>query len=297
MKKLIQTYSLYILGIFCLIVIIISFIVDYRHNTKSLPKTTRTFVSAKSLFLTPTPTPTSVPIPTPTPTPTGFCLHVPVLFYHHIQPWADAKARGQTSLTVDPGVFDGQMAYLLSRGYTTITAEQLVTALRAHTGLPANSIVITFDDGYEDNFTNAYPILQKYHLQANIMVATGLLGGQGNNSYFSWGELKQMVGSGLISAYDHTWSHYPTGSAGQDKDQFEIMTAKSQLESNIGKPIDIFAYPYGSGQTNSRLIALLQKDGFVGAFSTIGGSLQCDSYIFTLRRIRIGNSSLASYGF
>lgn len=292
--KRVKVYFLPIFGILSLFFIYLAASSHFYQPSHPVPIHYK-YIAARSLFPTPTPTPSPTPIPTPTPA--GYCLLVPVLFYHHIQPWADALTRGQTSLTVDPSVFDGQMAYLVSRGYTSITAEQLVNALRTHTGLAPRSVVITFDDGYEDNFTNAFPILQKYHLLGNIMVATGLLGGQGNNTYFSWGELKQMVGNGTISAYDHTWSHYSTGTGNPTKDQYEIMTAKSQLESNLGKPVDIFTYPYGSGQTNASLIVLLQRDGFVGAFSTIGGSLQCDSYIFTLRRTRIGNVPLSSYGF
>ncbi len=247
-----------------------------------------------------TPTLTISPTASPTPAPAipqGYCLHVPVVYYHHVQPWMDAISHGQTSLTVDNGMFDSQMAYLTSRGYTSITAETLVNAIRTHTNVSANSIVITFDDGYEDNFTYAYPILQKYHLLGNIMVATGLLGGKGNNNYFSWTELSQMVSSGTMTAYDHTWSHFPTGSQGVDKDQFEIMTAKQQLVSNLGRPVDIFAYPYGSGENNPRVWNTLQGDGFIAAFSTLPGTYQCEGNIWRLPRVHIGNAPLSQYGF
>lgn len=241
-------------------------------------------------------------VPTPTPTPsngnpgTGYCLYVPVLMYHHVQPEAVAVQRGQTSLTVDPAFFDQQMNYIATHGYTTITAEQLVMALRNHTGVPPKSIVVTLDDGYQDNFAYAYPIFQKYHLTGNLMVATGLLGGVGNNTYYTWDELKQMVGSGLIYTTDHTWSHYPMGSSTVEKDQSEVLTAKQQLESELGKPQTVFTYPYGTGYNNPRVTQELQQDGFMGAYSTVGGAWQCDSYIFALRRIHIGNAPLSSYG-
>ncbi len=240
-------------------------------------------------------------IPTPTPNEnlqpvSGYCLRVPVLMYHHVQPEAVAVSRGQTGLTVDPGIFDQQMNYVVTHGYTPITAEQLVLALRNHTGLPEKSIVITLDDGYQDNFDFAYPIFQKYHVVANLMVATGLLGGVGNNTYYTWDELAQMVNSGLLYASDHTWSHYSMGSSTVQKDQTEIMTAKQQLESHLGKPQTIFTYPYGTGYNNPRVIQELIEDGFIGAFSTIGGSWQCDSYMYALRRIRIGNAPLSGYG-
>lgn len=251
------------------------------------------------------PLPTLISSPTPTPkvatssaaiTYSGYCLYIPVLMYHHVQPWAVAQAHGQTSLTVDPTIFDQQMAYI-STHYTTISAQQLVDALRSHTALPPHSMVVTLDDGYEDVYEYAYPIFQKYHIIANVMVPTGLLGGVGNNSYFTWGQLKQMVDSGLVYATDHTWSHYAVGSGNPQKDQFEIMTAKQQLEQNVDKPITIFTYPYGNGALNTGLVNLLQQDGFTGAFSSIGGSMQCDSFIYSLHRTHIGNAPLPAYGF
>lgn len=253
----------------------------------------------KNLLVELLPTPTATPSPTLTPTPeipAGFCLYAPVIMYHHVQPMAEATAKGQGSLSVDPGFFDQQMAYVASAGYRTISAEELVNALRSHTQL-GKVMVITLDDGYLDNYTYAFQILKKYNLVGNIFVATGLLGGTGPNTYFTWDQLKEMVGSGHIFAYDHTWSHYPTGSGNAQKDQYEIMTAKSQLESNLGGQQHIFAYPYGSGENNGSLTRLLASDGFTGAFSTLGGSYQCESYLYALRRVHIGNASLPSYGY
>lgn len=260
--------------------------------------------TASKILFTPLQSPllpfSKTPKTTPTPAfeqkPAGFCLFVPVLMYHHVQPEAVAIARGQTSLTVDPAIFDQQMNYIATHGYTTITAQQLVMALRNHTELPGKSIVITLDDGYQDNFDYAYPIFQKYHLMANLMVATGLLGGVGNNTYYTWDELSQMVGSGLIYTTDHTWSHFSMGTGKPEKDQSEILTAKQQLESHLGYTQTVFTYPYGTGYNNPRVTQELIQDGFLGAYSTVPGKWQCEGYIYALRRTRIGNAPLSSYG-
>jgi peptidoglycan/xylan/chitin deacetylase (PgdA/CDA1 family) len=225
------------------------------------------------------------------PSDSEYCLNVPVLMYHHIQPYNLAKERGQTSLTVDNEVFDQQMAYLASSGYTAISAEQLINALLTKTGLPGKPIVITMDDGYKDNFEYAYPIIQKYGLTANIMIPTGLME---NSGWLTWSDLKTMVDSGRFFAYDHTWSHTSLVGLPDDKIQTEIMTAKKQLEEHLGRSITVFTYPYGS--QNSRVINVLANNGFSGAFSTIGGSYQCNSFIMALHRTRIGNGPLSSYG-
>lgn len=220
-----------------------------------------------------------------------FCLDVPVLLYHHVQPFAKAKAANQTKLTVDVGTFDRQMAYLWARGYTTLTAKQLVDAIRLKGQLPAKSVVLTFDDGYRDVFEYAYPILQKYHMMANLAIATGLLDGSG---YLSWGQLEEMVRSGGVYLIDHTWSHYPVGKGPFEKVVVEIETARQQLEQHTGQKVDVFAYPFGS--SSNLAISVLQKGGFIGAFSTTPGFSQCDWFIMALHRNRIGNAPLAAYG-
>ena len=222
---------------------------------------------------------------------TGYCLSVPVLLYHHIQPQSEAVRKGQTSLSVDNGIFDRQMQYLLENGYNTINAPTLINALLSHTPLPPKSILITIDDGYKDSFDYAFPILQKYHITANFMIAAGLIGGSDN---MTWDDINQLKQSGLAYFVDHTWSHYAVSNGSASKIQYEILTGKQQLEEHTGQSVNIFAYPYGSFNNNA--ISILQSDGFLGAFSTIPGFLQCDSYIMTLHRNHVGNAPLSSYG-
>lgn len=291
-------------GVFVIVAMLFAFMLARDIGSRTFASDT--FSHAVTAFnqFTPLQSPVRLTSVKPTPSPldkqaapgSGYCLNVPVIYYHHVQPESIAASRGQGSLTVDPTIFDQQMNYIATHGYTTLTAEQLVLALRNHTSLPEKSIVITLDDGYQDNYDYAYPIFQKYHLMGNLMVATGLLGGVGNNTYYTWDELKQMVNSGAIYASDHTWSHYSMGTSTPEKDQMEVMTAKQQLESNLGKPQTIFTYPYGTGYNNPRVTQELIQDGFLGAYSTVGGRWQCDSYIYALRRIHIGNAPLSSYG-
>lgn len=247
--------------------------------------------------MTPSPTPRNTPAPTAIPTPTpvpliGYCLNVPVLFYHHVQPQSQAIDKGQIAMSVDNGMFDHQMEYLKNSGYTPITVKQLIDALITHFPLPPKSIAVTLDDGYKDVYDYAFPVFKKYNMTANLMIATGLLGGA---NYMSWDNLKDMHNSGLIYVTDHTWSHYAVNNGSEEKIKYEIEIAKRQLEDNLGQIVDIFTYPYGS--FNNTSVNILKQDGFVGAFSTIPGNWQCDSFIMTLHRKRIGNSSMAYYRF
>lgn len=239
----------------------------------------------------PTPTPTIKPINEKA-LPVGFCMNIPVLLYHHVQPIEEAKKEGHAQLTVDSGFFEKQMQYLADHGYISISAEELVRSLINHVQLPGKTVVVTLDDGYLDNYQYAYPIAKKYNMKLNMMIPTGLLG---NSGYMNWDNLKEMVGSGMVFAYDHTWSHYSITKGSYEKIEQEIMTAKKQLEEQLGKPQVVFTYPYGPSSDTA--IDVLRKNGFLGAFTTISSTLQCDGYIYNLRRTHIGNAPLSSYGF
>jgi len=278
-----------------LILLLIISLLSFAHSSKTI---TGKIVSAKILGnIQAIPPPTSIPTPTATPTPTpvplvGYCLNVPVLMYHHIQPNAQAQSLGQKSLSVDNGQFDLQMGYLISSGYSFVSAQQLVDALMNHSGLPNKSIVVMADDGYGDFYTYAYPVLQKYRIVANLAVISGLVGG---SDYVTWGQIEEMAHSGLVQMVNHTWSHYSINHGSLDKIRYEIGTAKQQLHDHTGQDIDLFVYPFGA--INSLAISALQGQGIKGAFSEIPGHWQCDSFIMALHRTRIGNASLSYYGF
>jgi peptidoglycan/xylan/chitin deacetylase (PgdA/CDA1 family) len=265
--------------------------IDSLRPDKNIPITAKNYslpLRYKPLI---TPYPTITVTPTPVPL-TGFCLRVPVLMYHHIQPEAAAKELGQTSLTVDSDIFDQQMAYLVASGYTPVWVSELVNALLTHSQLPGKPVVVTLDDGYADNDIYALPILQKYGIKANLMLATGLVGG--NPDMLSWDQVNQLKGSGLIYFTNHTWSHYAISNGPQDKIESEIDTAAQQIQDHTGQTVNIFTYPYG--EFNNNAIQTLQRKGYIGAFSEIPGQYQCDSFIMTLHRTRIGNAPLSAYG-
>lgn len=221
----------------------------------------------------------------------GFCLRVPVLLYHHIEPYEKAKEAGHAQLTVDSGWFEKQMQYLSENGYTTLFAQELVNALLSHQDIPGKAVVITIDDGYLDNYQYAYSIAKKYNVKLNLMISTGLVE---NTGYLSWGQIKEMEGSGYVGIYNHTWSHYSLGNATFDKAKQEIETADRQLLQNLDKKATIFTYPYGAFSQNA--VDVLKQNGYKAAFTTTPSFWQCDGFIYRLKRNHVGNAPLSSYG-
>ncbi|MBQ3971791.1 MAG: polysaccharide deacetylase family protein, partial [Selenomonadaceae bacterium] len=108
------------------------------------------------------------------------------------------------SLSVRPKDFDDQMRYLKENGYHTITPDEFYESLAGNFELPENPVLITFDDGYEDNYRNAYPILRKYDFKATIFVISSFLGTK--EHYFTWDQAREMAENG-ISIQSHTVDH------------------------------------------------------------------------------------------
>jgi peptidoglycan/xylan/chitin deacetylase (PgdA/CDA1 family) len=242
--------------------------------------------------------PTLTPSPSPTPKPLTFaemnalygpCVHLPVLMYHHIQSRDAATADKQTNLTVYTDIFQSQMQYLKSKNYNVITMSDLINFFDAGTPILAKSVIITFDDGYQDFYTDAYPILSGLGLSATMFVPTGLVQ---NPDYLTWDEISGMTSSVLFA--NHTWSHKNV-QVSTSTMETEISTADTQLNDHGLDNPKVFAYPFGleTSQAENYLNSL----GYKVAFTTISGSTLCKKQRFDLPRIRIGNTSLSYYGF
>jgi len=238
------------------------------------------------------------PSPSPTPKPLTFaemnslygpCTYLPVLMYHHVQTADAAKSKNQTALTVTTDIFDTQMVYLRDKGYTTVTSQDLINFFDGGASLPAKSVLITFDDGYADFYSDALPVLRRYGFKATVFLPTGLMN---NSDYLSWPQISEAVGSGMYFA-NHTWSHKNVKQA-VDILKREIETADLQLsERGLNNP-KTFAYPYGFSSTDSENI--LMGLGYKLAFTTKHGTALCKKLRYDLPRIRIGNSTLSSFG-
>lgn len=202
---------------------------------------------------------------------------------------ADNPPAGGGSLYVRADYFRAQMTYLLNKGYVSVTLPEVVEILVGGKSLPSKPIVLTFDDGYRDFYENAYPILKTYNLKATVFVISQHVGGE---AYVSWGQLGEMIGSGLVSVGDHTLSHLSLPTLPKERLGDEIISAKNIIEQNLGIRVNLFAYPYGGESVEAEKI--LKEEGFVAAV-TSGRGLACAKLPFDLPRIRIGNASLSSY--
>lgn len=207
--------------------------------------------------------------------------------YHHVNTFSGEQATS-ASLTVKTEVFGQQMDYLQQHGYTAITIHHLLEILTG--GGPAKPVIISFDDGYRDFYTDAWPTLRSHGFPAILFVVSGLV--ESSDQYVTWDQLRQMKAEGL-EVGNHTWSHLTLGSASREKIEYEIATAQKQIGDFLGAQPEVFSFPYGA--SSSTAIQVLQMQGIRAAVLT-SPRQQCAGALYSFGRQRIGNASLAAYG-
>ncbi|HEV2339902.1 MAG TPA: polysaccharide deacetylase family protein [Patescibacteria group bacterium] len=209
-------------------------------------------------------------------------LFVPVLMYHHIEINPRPNDPLYASLFVSPSQLDQQLAYFSTNNFHAITLDDMANALDNKETLPPNPIVLSFDDGYQSFYDNAYPLLQKYHMKAIEFVITQV---EGAPAYLSWNEIKQMDQSGLVEFGAHTRHHPNLPDLSQAAIIDEIQGSKNDLEQHLNHPVNWFAYPYGS--YSSFIIQTVKDAGFKGAASTIYGASQSKDNAYLFPRIMV----------
>ncbi len=198
-----------------------------------------------------------------------------VLNYHQVQ-------NSHHSLALPIADFDAQMEYLYSHGYVTITPDELYSGLNGELELPKKPVLITFDDGYADNYTNAFPILKYYGMRATIFVIPAFVGKY--NNYLTWEEIGEMEENG-ITIESHTLNHYKLEELPDDEIRSELLNSKLILEENLGHPVEFLAYP--TGTYNLHIAGIAKSVGYKGAFTIKYGNVDLGSNFYALERVPI----------
>lgn len=195
-------------------------------------------------------------------------IKVPILTYHFIANNPNPKDRARDSLSVPPDKFEAQMDYLSQNGYTPITLDTLYGIYNGLAGAPAKPVILTFDDGYIDFYTNAFPILRRFNFHAVSFIPTGLIGG---SYYMNWDQIKEIQASGLVNFESHSVTHANLVSLKYDALLKQLADSKNILSSQTGYPVNFVAYPYGA--SNALVQSAVRKAGYVGGLGTWYGKV------------------------
>ena len=227
------------------------------------------------------PLPPPVQVASPVPLTRDFAI--PVLMYHRVCELTPQEAHSplMRDLTVSPAAFEQQLRYLAVNDFTILTAEQVSAALHGHTPLPQKAVAITFDDGYRDNFTAAFPLLRKYQAPATIFLVTSVMGTQ---DHLAWRDILEMK-ENRIGFESHTVHHYDLAALSPDQLDLELTESKRVIESQIHAPVTHLAYP--SGSYNHLVVKETQRTGYAAGWKKGGGPVMPGDDPYLLPRIRV----------
>ncbi len=209
------------------------------------------------------------------PEPEGF----PILEYHQV---TDKELDpGFEIYNVPPADFAEQLDYLQAEGYTTITLKDFMYAVRGYRPLPEKPIVLTFDDGYSDNYKEMLPILEAHKMTAVIYVITNELG---KKNYLKLDELKDMEKRGLEIG-SHTSDHLDLTAEDKITQRRQLRESKIFLEWSGLEPICSLSYP--NGAFNSELEELLREENYLTAVTGEAGLNTLETNPYELYRVHI----------
>lgn len=203
--------------------------------------------------------------------------------YHHVRPIDFRRSDSFTSdLTLPPPEFERQLRYLRDRGFHAATMAELSEHLQGRKRLPERSVVLTFDDGYMDNYLYAFPALARQGFSGTFYIITGLVGMPG---YMNWPHLRELLAGGMeIGAHSQT---HPDLAAWLDQRQREreIFDSKLALEKALGVRVQSFSY--SSGSFNPQVVEVTRRAGYSTAVTTRYGANLDGRKMLEMPRVRI----------
>ena len=208
-------------------------------------------------------------------------VQIPILMYHAVHVMDPSEA-SNANLIVDPDLFETQIKALPNAGYYFLTPEEAYKAFTEN-ALPAKKVVwLTFDDGNEDFYTIAYPILKKYKAKATNNVITGFVK-KGNAGNLTVKQMKEMMAHGM-SFQSHTVNHPDLSATDKATQKVELTDSIDFLENKLNTKVNTIAYP--SGRYNQTTLDLAKKTYKLG-LTTNEGLASAKDGLLSLNRVRI----------
>jgi len=228
----------------------------------------------------------------PTATPSALSqdpVKIPVIMYHYVEYVKDPKDIVRRKLSTGPREFEGQLLALKAAGYDTFFVKDIPDILAGQVDYSTRSAVLTFDDGYEDFYTNVFPLLKKHHARATLYIIYDFIG---RRDFLTRAQIGELVDSGLVEIGSHTLTHRYLKTASTADIRREVFDSKKKLEDDFRITVRTFAYP--NGAMNAQAVQAVRDAGYTAAVSVIPGTFQSEDNLFLLSRVRPGNFTPAT---
>lgn len=219
---------------------------------------------------------------------TNKTIHIPILMYHHVGPLPPDADKIRVGLTVSPENFASQVKWLSEQGYHSIALEDLYQYSRGNYRIPSKPIIFTFDDGYDDVFQYAVPVLKLNGYVGSFTIITGFVGKtEGTNVYADWQRIKEAKKDGM-EIVSHTRDHFDGANSKYDEEYVRnnLKASVDDLKSHLGITADIIVYPFG--HYNDRYIRIARDVGFKMGVTTLAGQNIDLGKLMEVPRVRVG---------
>jgi peptidoglycan/xylan/chitin deacetylase (PgdA/CDA1 family) len=226
----------------------------------------------------------AVPLPLePTPDGSTRSVQTPILMYHYLSvPPPDANLY-RLDLSVPPDLFEQHLIRMQTEGYTTISLYELLAHLTQGAPLPDKPVILTFDDGYRDNYEHAFPLLRQYGMKATFFVVTDFIDEQ-RPEYLTWGMVRKMYAAGM-SIESHGRNHVSLRGKDADYLVWQALGSLETIQAAIGVRPRFVSYP--AGEYDQLTIDIFRSANFWAGITTIQGATHESDKLFELRRVRI----------
>lgn len=208
--------------------------------------------------------------------------------YHYTGPLPTNPDALRRDLTVSPQLLEDELAQMRDAGVQTVDLDAVVAYLRGTLTLPDRAAVLTFDDGYVDNYEQAFPLLRRYGMVGTFYIVLDFVGRPG---YMSWDQLREMAAGGM-SIQAHSASHADLSLASGAALERQLVEPKRRIEEEVGRPVLHLAYP--SGRYNQRAMAAAAAAGYSTAVTTNHGTVLSASRLLDLPRVRARGADTAA---
>lgn len=212
-------------------------------------------------------------------------VRIPILMYHSI-----SDANPDNSLLVPPIMFKEQMDWLKNNGFTTMSLDEALEA-KSTGKVPKKPVVVTFDDGYLDNYTEAFPVLKENNMKGVFFVITDYMGETAGNS-MSIDMLKEMKAAGM-EIENHTSNHLELNSLSREDAYNSIKNGQIFLKEVLGVDSKYLCYP--AGRYSEETIEIEKELGIKAAVTTQGGISSNSDGNYELKRVRMSPMSIENF--
>ncbi|HSX39396.1 MAG TPA: polysaccharide deacetylase family protein [Candidatus Saccharimonadales bacterium] len=229
---------------------------------------------------------TTLVSPNPTTKFSVFAKHsveLPIITYHYVEVVKDKRDTIRKSLSILPSELSYQIRTLLSQGYEPVYVKEIPNIVNGSITPAKKPIALTFDDGYEDFYTDVFPIIKEQNVKVTAFIIADFIG---KPNYMTHEQLEEVIKSGLVEIGAHTLHHPKLSAISAQEAKVEIAESKLVLEKTFNIKVETFAYPYGV--YNDQIAQMVRKAGYTAAVSEVYGTDQSTTNMFFLSRARAG---------